>query len=238
MTQRNQYRIENASSPTPEIYLYGRIGDSWFDEGISAANVVKDLNALGKKKDIIVRIDSGGGNVFEGTNIYNALVRNTAKITVHIDALAASIASAIAMAGEEIHMADNALMMIHEPAGSCAGTAADMRKMADTIDKARENLVGIYARRTGNKDSKISDWMRDETWFTATEALQAGMVTDITPGQKLAALSTRGMTDEDLKRLYGYHRVPSWLGRECAKPKLEAFRAKHGRMFRLAQEVK
>lgn len=238
MTQRNQYRIENAASAAPEIYLYGPIGEGWFEEGVTAAKVVKDLNALGKKKDIIVRIDSPGGNVFEGTNIYNALVRNAANIVVHIDALAASIASIIAMAGAEIHMADNALMMIHEPAGLVAGTAADMRKMADTIDKARENLVRIYAQRTGNKDSKISDWMRDETWFTAMEALEAGMVTDITPGQKLAALNTRGMTNEDLARLYGYHRVPSWWGRACAKPKLEAFRAKHGRMFRLATDPK
>ena len=204
MTQRNQYRIENAASAAPELFLYGAIGY----DGITAAQVVKDLNALGKKKDIIVRIDSPGGNVFDGLNIHNSLVRNTANIVVHIDALAASIASIIAMAGVEIRIADNAMMMIHEPAVGFYGTADELTKMAGTLRKARENLVGIYARRTGNKDTKVAGWMRDETWFTANEALKAGMVTDITPGQKMVALANR---DESIKR-YGYHNVPAWLG--------------------------
>ena len=206
MTQRNQYRIENASSPAPEIYLYGDIGY----DGITAAQVVKDLNALGKKKDIIVQIDSPGGNVFDGLNIHNSLVRNTANILVHIDALAASIASIIAMAGVEIRIADNAMMMIHEPAVGFYGTADELTQMAGTLRKARENLVRIYAQRTGNKDSKISDWMRDETWFTANEALKAGMVTDITPSRvAMAAMASR----EELSQRYGYHNVPARLAR-------------------------
>lgn len=224
MTPRNQYRIENASSPTPEICLYGDIGY----DGITAAQVVKDLNALGKKKDIIVRIDSPGGNVFDGTNIYNALVRNAANILVHIDALAASIASVIAMAGVEIHMADNALMMIHEPACGVFGTADELTKMAGTLHKARENLVGIYARRTGNKDTKVAGWMRDETWFTANEAFRAGMVTNITPSR--AAMVAMASRDELIKR-YGYHNAPARLGHECAKPRMDAFHAKHGYLF-------
>ncbi len=205
MTPRNQYRIENAASAAPELFLYGAIGY----DGITAAQVVKDLNALGKKKDIIVRIDSPGGNVFDGLNIHNSLVRNTANILVHIDALAASIASIIAMAGVEIHMADNAMMMIHEPACGVFGTADELTKMAGTLRKARENLVGIYARRTGNKDEKVAGWMRDETWFTANEALKAGMVTDITPGQKMVALASR----EELSQRYGYHNAPARVAR-------------------------
>jgi ATP-dependent Clp protease protease subunit len=223
------YRIENAGSAAPELYLYGPIGSDWFSDGLSADKVVKDINALGKKKDIVVRIDSPGGNVFDGTNIYNALVRNPATITVHIDALAASIASVIAMAGAKIHIADNALMMIHEPYGMAYGTAAELRKQADVIDKTRENLLGIYVNRSQQKPEKVSDWMRSETWFNATEALQAGLATDIVIAQALAASASR----ETLSK-FGYRNCPAWFLSGKEKPKLAAYRAKAGKVFRLA----
>lgn len=223
------YRIENAASAAPELYLYGPIGADWFGDGITADRVVKDLNALGKKKEIIVRIDSVGGLVFDGLNIYNALVRNPARIIVHIDALAASIASIIAMSGAEIHIADNALAMIHEPMGGAWGTSADLRKQADLIDKTRINLLGIYTQRTGNAEEKVSDWMQAETWFNATEALQAGLVTDITVAPALAASASR----EQLQKC-PYRNAPRWFARK-EKPLLEAYRAKAGQVFRLAK---
>jgi len=229
----NQYRIENAASAEPELYLYGQIGKDFFGEGISADQVVKDLNALGKKKQITVRIDSPGGAVFEGTNIYNALVRNPAKIHIEIDALAASIASIIAMAGDRIRIADNAMMMIHEPAGVVIGTAKDMRDLANLLDKTRGNLIGIYAKRTGLDNEKVSSLMQAESWFNATEALQAGFVTDILPA-KIA--NNSASFDKNLLAKLGYRNIPAYLISNREKPKLEAYRAKHGRMFRLATD--
>ncbi len=223
------YRIENAGSATPELYLYGPIGGDYFGDGLSAAQVVKDINALGKKKEIAVRIDSPGGSAFEGLNIYNALIRNPATITVYIDALAASIASIIAMAGATIRIADNAMMMLHEPYGGVFGTAADMRKQADVVDKMRENLLGIYSNRAQQKPDKVSDWMRAETWFNASEALQAGLVTDIVTAPALAASASREWLDK-----FGFKNCPAHLKSERQKPRLEAYRAKKGQVFRLA----
>ena len=222
------YRIENAASDTPELYLYGYIGDTWMEEGITAKQVVADLNKLGKKKDLIVRIDSPGGQVFEGTNIYNALLRNPARVSVHIDALAASIASVIAMAGNEIVAADNALLMIHDPAGMVGGTAADMRKMADTLDKVRSNLVGTYASRTKLAEDKISQLMADETWMTATEALQLGFVERLESGAKMTACAR----SVDWGKL-GYRRVPTYLTAARDTPRMERYRAKAGQVFRM-----
>lgn len=229
----NHYRIENAASAEPELYLYGSIGKDFMDNGISADQVVKDLNALGKKKLITVRIDSPGGAVFEGTNIYNALIRNPAKINVEIDALAASIASVIAMAGDQIRIADNAMMMIHDPSGMVWGTAKEMRHMANVLEKSRGNLIGIYAKRTGLDHEKVSNLMQAESWFNAMEALQAGFVTDILPAK---TANNSASFDKTLLAKLGYRNIPAYLISNREKPKLEAYRAKHGRMFRLATD--
>jgi ATP-dependent Clp protease, protease subunit len=227
------YRIENAASAEPELYLYGPVGKDFFGDGVSADRVIKDLNALGKKKAITVRIDSPGGSVFEGTNIYNALVRNPARIHVEIDALAASIASVIAMAGDRIRIADNAMMMVHEPAGVAVGTAQDMRALAGLLDKVRGNLVGIYAKRSSLDEDKVSTMMQAETWLTAAEALQAGFVTDILPAK---TATNSASFDKALFAKLGYRNVPAYLTSTIAKPRLEAYRAKHGRLFRLAPD--
>lgn len=225
----NKYRIENAASATPELYLYGPIGGGFFGDGLSAEKVVKDINALGKKKDIHVRIDSPGGNVFDGFNIYNALVRNPATITVYIDALAASIASAIAMAGSKIHIAENSLMMVHEPYGFAVGTAEEMRKQANLLDKTRDNLLQTYVNKSGQKPEKVSDWMRAETWFNATEALQAGLATDIVTAPAMAASASKEFIEK-----FGYRNCPAWFQSSKDKPRLEAYRVKAGQVFRLA----
>lgn len=226
----SRYRIENASTDTPELFLYGDIGEGWLSDGIRAETVVKDLAALGKKKQIAVRIDSPGGQVFEGINIYNALVRNPARINVHIDGLAASIASVIAMAGEKIAIADGSMLMIHDPSSFVIGTAADMRKEANLLEKVRENLIGIYAARTKNDADKISSMMATETWFRATEALQAGFVTEIT-----ANFQTNRIDAAALKRR-NYRNVPSDLNR-IETPKLNAWRAKAGYLFKLVDNL-
>ena len=163
-----------AKDNSAEITIYDDIGAGWFG-GISADDFAKDLKALGKVDTLNVYINSAGGNVFDGVTIYNTLKRNPAKVVVNVDGLAASIASIIAMAGDEIIMAENAFMMIHDPWSVAAGSADDMREMADTMDKVRGQLLDTYVKRSGTDETVISDMMTAETWLTASEAQEYGL---------------------------------------------------------------
>jgi ATP-dependent Clp protease protease subunit len=182
---RKGYQIK-ALAESAEILIYDEIGESWIG-GISAKQFATDLKDLKKVKDINVRINSEGGSVFEGHAIFNALRNHSARITVDIDGLAASIASIIAMAGDEIRMAENAFIMIHDPWMVAAGTAEDLRSQAEVMDKVQEKLVNTYVKRTNGDAEQIAAWMRDETWMNAEEALERGFVDSIVEETRMAA---------------------------------------------------
>lgn len=164
------YTIQAAEDEVSEITLYDEIG-GW---GISSKQFARDLAKV-TAKTIRLRINSPGGSVFEGINIFNALRRHGARIEVHVDSLAASIASIIAMAGDEIHMAENAYMMIHNPWALAIGDAEEMLKMAEILEKLQTTSAEIYAKRSGKSVEEAAAWMNDETWFTAEEAKDAGL---------------------------------------------------------------
>jgi len=172
-----------------EVWVYGNVGDSWWEEGVTAKGMADQLKALGDVKTLNVYINSGGGSVFEGVAIYNTLRRHRARKIVHIDGLAASIASVIAMAGDEIRIAVNGLVMIHNPWGVAVGEAKDFRKMADSLDKIRGAIVDTYELRTGQTAEDLSAMMDDETWMNAEEALAAGFVDAITDAVEQAAFA-------------------------------------------------
>lgn len=167
-----------AGADEAEILIYDDIGESFWAEGVTAAGVIEQLEAI-DAQTINVRINSYGGQVFEGLGIFNALERHPARVVTHVDGIAASIASIIALAGDEVRMAKNALLMIHNPHGGVLGEAKDMRKMADTLDKVAASLVGVYARRTGKKVAEIQAWMDEETYFDADEALEYGFIDQV-----------------------------------------------------------
>lgn len=169
-----------------EILIYDEIGKSFFGDGVDAKQLVQDLAGLTAKK-LRVRINSAGGSVFDGLAIYNALREHDAQVVTHVEGVAASIASVIALAGDEVKMADNALFMIHNPHGFQGGNAADMREFADLLDKVGGSLAGIYAEHSGQDIDEIHALMDAETWFTAEEAKAAGFVTAITKGKKIEA---------------------------------------------------
>ena len=180
-------QIQAKADDRAEILIYDEIGyDPFFDVGIAAEDLVRDLSEI-EASQIDVRINSVGGVVFEGVAIYNALARHPAHVDVYIDGIAASIASVIAMAGDRIHIAANAFLMTHNPHGVVWGEAADMRKMADTLDKIRGSLIGTYARRTGQPAEKIEAWMDAETWFNAEEAVRFGFADEIIEGGEIDA---------------------------------------------------
>jgi ATP-dependent protease ClpP protease subunit len=184
-TDRRWYAFKNATDSEVEIYLYDEIG-FW---GKGAKEFIAELRQHAGKH-VHLRINSPGGEVIEGTAIFNALKRHAAGVTVHIDAMAASMASVIAMAGNPVFMADNALLMIHDPYTFAAGTSEELRKSADLLDTMKKNLVRAYVGKTGLPEKEVEEMMAQETWLGATEAVALGFVDAIEDGVAAAASVT------------------------------------------------
>jgi len=164
------------------IYLYDTIGnDLW--GGINATIMVKEINDL-KVNMIHVRINSPGGDVFGARAIHTALSQHPAKIITHIDGLAASAASYLALAADEIEIAEGAFFMIHDAWAFQIGDKNDMLSMAELLEKIDGTLVADYQKKTGREEAEIKAWMSAETWFTAEEAFEAGFVDRIYEGKK------------------------------------------------------
>lgn len=170
-----------------EIWLYDQIGASFWGDGITAKSFQKDLSALGKVTNIDLRINSPGGDVFEGFAIYNQLAQHPAEIDVYVDGVAASIASVIAMSGDKIRMAKNSMMMIHNPQGVAVGDEREMDRVKALLGQVKSNLTSTYVDRTGNKAADIEAWMDDETWFTAEAAVERGFADAVIGEQAVAA---------------------------------------------------
>jgi len=184
---KNWYKIESKAGDRAEIWIYDEIGeDYWTGGGVTAKSFQKDLAAV-KASQIDLHINSPGGNVFDGIAIYNLLKQHPATITTYIDGIAASIASVIALSGDTVQMAENALFMIHNPSGVVMGTATDMRDFADTLDKVAGSLITTYTGKTEHKEDEITSWMEAETWFNADEAFEAGFIDEITDRVDMAA---------------------------------------------------
>lgn len=184
--RKNMWEIRAAAQDaTLDLYIYGDVeGDSydwWTDEVIesetSANHFREELAKYPNVAEINVYINSNGGSVFEGTAIYNQLRRHPAKKTVYIDGFACSIASVIAMAGDEIVMPKNALMMIHNPWMYTYGNAADLRKAADDLDTIAKGSRQAYLTKAGEKldEERLAEMMDAETWLTAEECLNLGL---------------------------------------------------------------
>lgn len=168
-----------AESDQADVLIYDYIG--W--GGVTAADFAKELKAV-SAKTINVRINTPGGDVFDGLAIFNSLKAHGAAIHVTVDGIAASIGSIIAMAGDQITMGESAFMMIHNPWAVTIGNAADMREMAATLDKIGASLAGIYASRAKVSTETAQGWMNAETWFTAEEAKAAGLADAVQAGVK------------------------------------------------------
>ena len=192
------YTIQAKTADTAEISIYDEIG-GW---GISAQQFAKDFKALGNNlKQINLHIHSPGGDVFDGIAIYNLLKNHPANKTVTIDGLAASMASVIAMAGTEIIMPENAMMMIHKPWGVQGGDADDMRKYADLLDKVEDTLIPAYAAKTGKSAEELAEMLAAETWLNGKECVEHGFA------DKLAE-PVKAMAQLQSKRLGDYNNMP------------------------------
>ena len=166
-----------------EISIYDEIGAY----GVSAKAFLADLGKLPGEAALTLRLNSPGGSVFDAVAIYNALQRHAGNVTVSIDGIAASAASYIAMAGDEIIMPENAFLMIHDPSGLVMGTAADMRAMAEALDKIGASLIKGYAAKSGKAEDEIAKLMAAETWFDASEAIDMGLADTMAAPVRMAA---------------------------------------------------
>lgn len=186
--ERDWYRIRaEDDADIAELLIYDRIGEGLFTEGVTATDLIQRLAGIDARR-ITVRINSPGGSVFDGLAIYNALKDHPAQISTRVDGLAASIASVIAMAGEDRHMAANALLMIHDPWSMVLGSAADMRAEAAVLDKIADAMVGVYTAATGMDEDPVRAAMSEETWYDASEAVALGFATTTSaPSQAAAA---------------------------------------------------
>ncbi|MGI2111722.1 ClpP-like prohead protease/major capsid protein fusion protein [Shewanella frigidimarina] len=193
-----------AQNGNAELMIYDEIG-GW---GISARQFASDLQALGKIGTLTARIHSPGGDVFEGMAIYNMIKGHPAHKVCHIDGLAASMASVIAMAFDEVIMPENAMMMVHKPWGGTLGDADAMRKYAELLDKVEGNLVGAYQQKTGLPEDELHTLLAAETWLTGREAVEKGFANTLTePLQMAASLNSKRLKDftnmpEALKNLF------------------------------------
>ena len=170
------WRVNRLSNEVADVFIYGDIG-GWMD-GLSANDFAREVVAL-DVGNLNVRLNSGGGSVFEGQAIYNTLSQHKAKVTVTIDGVAASIASVIAMAGDEIRITEGSHIMVHKPWSMAMGDADSMRKEADVLDSLESGIIDIYAARTGKNTKQLTDWVSAETWFKGQAAVDAGFADSV-----------------------------------------------------------
>lgn len=171
------YRIENnATDPdATDVYVYDSIG-GWF--GVYADEFIQDLKGI-SSSNINLRINSPGGSVFDGVAIANAIRSHPANVTVYVDGLAASIASVIALAGNKLVMMPQTSFMIHDASGGCYGNAAEMEYMRNLLDKQSDNIAAAYAAAAGGTTEEWRARMKDETWYTAQECVDAGLADEV-----------------------------------------------------------
>ena len=157
-----------------ELVLYGEIGPEYFGM-ISDTAVIRALDELKNSRRIAIRLNSPGGDAFMGVSIMNALRRHPAKVTVHVDALAASAASIVAMGADKVVMHEGSMLMIHRAWTLAMGNSEDLAKVSDTLAKVDQNLIDIYHRKSGLDKAKVKQMLDAETWLGAEEAVELGL---------------------------------------------------------------
>jgi ATP-dependent Clp protease, protease subunit len=157
-----------------EIKLYGRI---WSGDGqFISTDIAPVLNA---NTDVIVRLHTPGGSVMDANLIYNTLIGSKANIHIIIDGLSASMGSILMLAGNKVSIAENGFVMIHAPSGTIEGNAKDMENGGKLLRSIESNFLKKYAKKTGKTEADLIGWMQGDNWFSADEALAAGLVDHI-----------------------------------------------------------
>jgi len=176
------------------VTIYEQIGESFWGGGFTARKLSAILRSIGKKKDVVVSINSPGGDVFEGVTIYNILAEHEGNVTIKIPGLAASAAAVIAMAGDTIKIAESGFIMIHNAWGCLCGNRHDMREAADIFEKFDSAIAGVFVARTGKELKEVNKLLDAETWMSGAEALDLGFADEILSNKSVKK-------DEDAEKL-------------------------------------
>lgn len=226
---RQWFEFQNLANGEAELFIYDFIGfDPWFG-GVSAADFVRELRGMQANK-ILLRINSPGGDISEGVTIRNALREHPATIETHIDGLAASTASWVGLVADKIIMSPHSMMMIHEPWNIMVGDAASFRKEAEVLDKLGDDIARMFQEKAGGTVDEWRDAMREESWYTDQEAVDAGLADEIGGSAKvenrydLAILGIFKNTPEEL------------LGNRKAPPRRDAPKADNSEAIRARLE--
>ena len=188
MRMKKFWEFKTLAEKKGELYLYGEISDAlWWGDEVTPAAFRDDLAALGEIETLDIFINSPGGDFFAGMAIYNMLNRHKAEVVVHIDGIAASAASLIAMVGDKVIMPKNATMMIHNAWSCFCGDKTEMRKLADELERIDGQQASIYSQKTGKKEPDILAWMAEERWMNGAEAVKDGFADELSEPVKIAA---------------------------------------------------
>ena len=161
------------------IDIFDVIGEDFFGSGFTAKRMSAALRSIGDENDVVVNINSPGGDVFEAATIYNLLVQHKGNVTINVLGLAASAASVIAMAGDHIKIAQNAFLMIHNAWSCVCGNKNDLRQAADTLEQLDKSILATYSARTALDEKKIAKMMDSDTWIGASDAVEFGFADEI-----------------------------------------------------------
>jgi ATP-dependent Clp protease protease subunit len=195
VNMKNKFWRFNAAADgdSAELLLYGTIADeSWWSDEISPKQFSADLAALGNIKNLTLRINSYGGDVFAANAMFNILKQHPAKVTVRIDGIAASAATIVMLAGDEVVMPVNAMIMIHNPWTIAMGDAREMRAAADLLDTVRDTILATYQTKTGLSRQELINMMNSETWMTADEAVDKGFADKVETDNSLSTALADG----------------------------------------------
>lgn len=189
---KQNIKAKSSITMSGEILLYGVIGE--VSEGLDANSILAEIDTI-QENNITLRIHSAGGYITEGLAIYNRLKGSGKHLTIHIDGIAASMASVVAMAGNHVTMPENAWIMIHKPWNQVSGNAEEMREVADSLDRFEETLINIYREKTKLSKAKLKEMLAKETWLNAEQALELGFIDHVSePMQHAAKLDISNFT--------------------------------------------
>ena len=196
---KNWYNIKAESSDSiADVYIFDEVGTF----GVTAQSFIEEIKAF-KDVPMNLHINCVGGDVFEGMAIYNVIKKRTAKTTIYIEGVAASMGSVIALAGDELIMAENSLFMIHNAWGGAMGEASEMRKTAALLEKISGEIADIYIKKTRLPYDRVKEMMDEETWLSAEEAFNLGFVDSISDAIKVAAKydvsKFKNITDKEIQ---------------------------------------
>jgi len=211
-------RSEISSDTEAHVYVYDVI-DAWW--GASAQALIEALAAAGDRT-VHLHINSPGGDVTEARAMTAAIVAHTGKVISHIDGLAASAATYLALAANEVRMTEGALFMVHNSWTLAMGDKTDLRSTAELLDKIDGQIAADYARRTGAPLDQVVAWMNDETWFTPEEALAAKFIDAVDPNSKRDGV--QDAADPARWNLSAYAKAPK-LERKSPEPDAAAIAA-------------